>query len=54
MKPEFHALYPKVPDFCNMLIDLNEFIRPRLAIIDGIDAMEGNGPSAGTVRHADV
>lgn len=52
MKPEFHALYPKVPDFCNMLIDLNEFIRPRLAIIDGIDAMEGNGPSAGTVRHA--
>lgn len=50
MKPEFHALYPQVPDFCNMLLDLNEFIRPRLAIIDGVDGMEGNGPSAGTVR----
>ena len=51
MEPEFHALYPKVSDFCNMLIDLNEFIKPQLAIIDGIDGMEGNGPSAGTVRH---
>ena len=26
MKPEYHALYPNVPDFCNMLIDLNEFL----------------------------
>ncbi len=50
MKPEFHALYPEVSDFCNMLIDLNEFIKPRLAIIDGIVGMEGNGPSAGTAR----
>ncbi len=50
MKPEFHALYPEVSDFCNMLIDLNEFIKPRLAIIDGIVGMEGNGPSAGTTR----
>lgn len=50
MKPEYHALYPNVPDFCNMLIDLNEFLKPRLAVIDGIVGMEGNGPSAGTAR----
>ncbi len=50
MKPEYHALYPKVRDFCSMLIDLNEFLKPCLAVIDGIDGMEGNGPSAGSVR----
>ncbi len=33
-----------------MLIDLNEFLKPRLAVIDGIVGMEGNGPSAGTAR----
>ena len=50
MKSEFHSLYPKVPDFCNMLIDLNEFIKPSLALIDGVMAMEGNGPAAGKPR----
>ncbi len=50
MKSEFHSLYPKTVDFCDMLIDLNEFIKPRLALIDGVTAMEGNGPAAGTPR----
>ncbi len=50
MKPEYHALYPKMQDFCNMLLDLNEFIKPRLALIDGVTGMEGNGPTAGTAR----
>ena len=50
MKPEYHALYPDMQDFCDMLIDLNEFIKPRLAIIDGVVGMEGNGPTAGTAR----
>ncbi len=51
MKAEFHSLYPKTEDFCNMLLDLNLFIRPSLALIDAVDAMEGNGPTAGIVRH---
>ena len=51
MKAEFHSLYPKTEDFCNMLLDLNEFIKPSLALIDAVDAMEGNGPTAGDVRH---
>jgi len=49
-KSEFHSLFPKVPDFCNMLIDLNEFIKPRIAIIDAVMGMEGNGPAAGKPR----
>ncbi|MBI5235153.1 MAG: DUF362 domain-containing protein [Deltaproteobacteria bacterium] len=36
--------------FADMLLDLHLFLAPRLNIIDGITAMEGNGPSAGAPR----
>ncbi len=51
IKPETHYLYPDVNDFADMLIDINEHFKPRLSIIDAIDGMEGNGPTAGTPRH---
>ena len=47
-KGGFHAKFPDVEDFSSMLIDLNMLIRPRLYIMDGIIAMEGNGPGSGT------
>ena len=50
-KPEFHYLYPRVEQFADMLIDLNEFVRPRLTIVDAVTCMEGNGPTQGTPRH---
>lgn len=50
-KPEFHYLYPQVDNFADMLIDLNEFVQPRLVIVDAVTAMEGNGPTQGTPRH---
>lgn len=50
IKPEFHFRYPKYEDFANMLIDLNEYFKPALYIVDGITGMEGNGPTAGTPR----
>ncbi len=46
-KRKFHALYPDVNDFSLLLLDLNKCINPRLYIIDGIDAMEGEGPISG-------
>lgn len=49
-KPEFHYLYPDHNDFANMLIDLNEFLKPKLCIVDAVVGMEGNGPTAGTPR----
>ncbi len=49
-KVEFHYRFPDVEDFSNMLLDLNEYIRPRLVLVDAVDAMEGNGPSQGTPR----
>lgn len=50
-KPEFHYLYPQIERFCDMLIDLNEYVRPRLTIVDAVTCMEGNGPTQGTPRH---
>lgn len=49
-KPEFHYRYPSHSDFANMLIDLNEFLKPTLCIVDAVIGMEGNGPTAGTPR----
>ena len=42
-----HAKYPNSNVFAKMLIDLNLYLKPRLYIMDGIIAMEGNGPASG-------
>ncbi len=54
MKPELHFRYPEINDFSSMLIDLAEYIKPDVCIIDGIDAMEGDGPTGGEKRHMGV
>lgn len=43
-----HAAYPNSDVFAAMLADLNLCVRPRLHIMDGVVAMEGNGPTSGT------
>ena len=53
-KGEFHVKLPDATDFANMLVDLNNFVKPRLYIMDGIIAMEGNGPRGGTPRPMNV
>ena len=50
LKGEFHVKVPDPYDFAKMLIDLNSYIRPRLYVMDGIQAMEGNGPRGGDPR----
>ena len=50
-KPEFHYLYPQIEQFSDMLVDLNEYVKPRLTIVDAVECMEGNGPTQGTPRH---
>ena len=42
-----HAIYPSADVFAKMLADLNRMIKPRLHIMDGVLAMEGNGPQSG-------
>lgn len=43
-----HAKYPDAESFAQMLIDLNLLLNARIHIMDGIVAMEGNGPASGT------
>ena len=50
MKPEYHFRYPDPMDFARMLVDLDEFWKPQLHLVDAVVAMEGNGPTAGTPK----
>lgn len=54
MKPEYHFRYPKPELFADMLVDLNEYLKPMLHIVDAVVGMEGNGPTAGTPRQIGV
>jgi uncharacterized protein (DUF362 family)/Pyruvate/2-oxoacid:ferredoxin oxidoreductase delta subunit len=53
-KSQFHSKLPDPYDFATMLVDVNTFIRPRLCIMDGIMAMEGNGPRSGDPKKMNV
>jgi len=53
-KAEFHARMPDIRRFAQMLVDLCAAIGPRLYVMDGIVAMEGNGPRGGDPRPVGV
>ncbi|MBR6825572.1 MAG: DUF362 domain-containing protein [Oscillospiraceae bacterium] len=53
-KPEYHFRYPEPLDFAGMILDLNGYFKPRLFLVDGVVAMEGNGPTAGVPRPVGV
>ncbi|MCD6476437.1 MAG: DUF362 domain-containing protein [Anaerolineaceae bacterium] len=46
-KVGFHARMPDEEKFSKMLVDLNLAIQPRFYVMDGIVAMQGNGPRNG-------
>jgi uncharacterized protein (DUF362 family)/NAD-dependent dihydropyrimidine dehydrogenase PreA subunit len=50
-KASFHGRLQRPDEFARMIVDINEFIKPSLEIMDAIDAMEGDGPQSGTPRH---
>ena len=50
LKAEYHLRMSDVRDFCNMLVDIAEFVKPQLTIMDAVVAMEGAGPSAGNPK----
>ncbi len=49
-KPELHCRFPEREDFSRMLVDICQFARPGFVLMDGIWAMEGDGPTSGTRR----
>ncbi len=54
LKSQYHVKLPDPYDFAAMLVDLNALIKPRLYILDGITAMEGNGPRSGQPKQLNV
>ena len=53
-KGEYHVKMPRAEHFAAMLVDINRYLKPRLYVLDGIVAMEGNGPGSGTPRHMNL
>lgn len=53
-KPDYHWRYPKEEDFCSMLLDLCETVRPAITFCDAVVSMEGDGPSAGELRQTNM
>ncbi|NLD19533.1 MAG: DUF362 domain-containing protein [Clostridiales bacterium] len=49
-KSAAHARYATAEVFGKMIADLNRLLKPKLHIMDGIVAMEGNGPQSGTPK----
>ena len=49
-KSEYHFQHVEPMNFADMLVDLDEYVRPRLHLVDAVDIMEGNGPTMGTPR----
>jgi uncharacterized protein (DUF362 family)/NAD-dependent dihydropyrimidine dehydrogenase PreA subunit len=50
-KPTFHARLQRPEEFAKMIVDVNEYVKPTLEIMDAVEAMEGDGPQSGTPRH---
>lgn len=46
-KAASHARFPSAESFAKMIADLNLLVKPALHIMDGVIAMEGNGPHSG-------
>ena len=53
-KAKLHAHFSDLEHFSMLLADINRYVSPRLAIMDGIIAMEGNGPRNGRPKQANM
>lgn len=51
VKSEYHFRWRDPMAFAEIMVDLNEYVKPRLYLCDAVDVMEGNGPTQGTPRH---
>jgi uncharacterized protein (DUF362 family)/Pyruvate/2-oxoacid:ferredoxin oxidoreductase delta subunit len=49
-KPGYHAKLHDTMRFAGMLLDLAQYVSPRLTIMDAVVAMEGDGPGTGDPR----
>jgi len=50
-KSEYHKQAPKVEEFSKIIVDIFSLVKPQLNVMDAIEVMEGNGPSAGRPQY---
>jgi len=50
LKLGYHSALKEPDRFAAMLLDLADFINPRISIMDAVIGMEGNGPTGGSPR----
>ena len=49
-KSVMHRRFQTIGEFVNMLIDLNEIVKPDFVVMDAVVGMEGDGPNNGTPK----
>ena len=54
LKAEMHFQHQSVENFSDMVVDICDFIKPQLNIVDAVMAMEGEGPGSGDPREVDA
>ncbi len=54
LRTRFHGEYVRPEDFGQVLVDIFSAIKPQLTIMDGVVAMEGEGPASGSLREVGV
>jgi uncharacterized protein (DUF362 family)/NAD-dependent dihydropyrimidine dehydrogenase PreA subunit len=53
-KSSYHVRFIQRSMFAQMIVDVNVIVKPHFAVMDGIEAMQGNGPRNGTVYRAEI
>ncbi len=53
-KVKLHGRFQSPIEFSKMLLDLSEFVKPDMFIVDGIIGMEGQGPARGRPRKVGI
>ena len=53
-KANYHQVAQTIEKCCKGLLALYKEVKPHFTVIDGIEAMEGNGPSAGTTKKCGI
>jgi uncharacterized protein (DUF362 family)/NAD-dependent dihydropyrimidine dehydrogenase PreA subunit len=51
IKADYHLKMNNTANFAEHLVDICEYVNPVFSIIDAIDGMEGDGPTAGIKKH---
>jgi uncharacterized protein (DUF362 family) len=54
LKADYHLKMNNTANFAEHLVDICEYINPVFSIIDAIEGMEGDGPTAGVKKHVGI